>query len=450
MTLNNQLFEDRKNINLSILLTLINCLLISFSDLNVFNAFFYTIFLFIVISFILGIKKFLLINYTVLSFYILLALLLYWAQFYLIPGSYGFSGDYGGMGTDDSRYYAGVAYNTNFIPTYAFRFIGMKHSFVDFLKVLYPFNIKHPLSIIIPNLIGITFIPHFTREVSKDLIKNEKYSKIAFFLVLLCPIILSHGLILMRDGWTAFLTILGFYFIIRKQLISFIITLLILIYIRAGSGLVLACMPFFYFKDFIFSGSKFKQSLKLFFFGFIVLITIFYGLPVINEYLALKGFDGLERQSFVEGVIKKIDDNSVIYKIYSLPIYLKLPLGFIFFLLLPFLNPRFYFEGILNLRGILFTTIMPLLLMLYFKYFVTGFMVAFKNKDRLVKKIYYLYFFAILLISQASVQPRHKTTIMPIFYILVAYGMLHNKKGNNFFGIFFAFLLFLIQIYMLI
>lgn len=443
--------SKKKHAFISIFLSIINVIIIVLTDLDVLISYFYTILLFYIISFLLGIKKKMLLNFSVLSIYTTLALFLYLAQLAIIPDSYGFTGPYSGIGTDDSRFYAAVASNNKFIPVYAMRFMEMNHNFVKFLKVLYPFYIKHPLSIIIPNLIGISFIPYFTKKTAEILGFDKKYSRIVFIMTLFCPLILSNGLILMRDGWTAFLTILGFCFLIKKEFYGYLFSLGLLLYIRMGSGLILAFMPVFYLSHLFLSGSKFKKFIKVGSLFSIIFILVIFGLPLINEYLSLKGVEGLERHGFVESVIKKIDSNSIIYKIYSLPIYLKYPIGFVFFLLLPFFSPNFFFDGMLNLRGIFFTSIMPIISVIYFKYFVSGLLFTINNNKKFIKRIFYIFFFSILLISQASIQPRHKTTIMPIFYILVAYGISHNNnKVTNKIGGVFAFFLMAVQFIMLI
>ena len=45
---------------------------------------------------------------------------------------------------------------------------------------------------------------------------------------------------------------------------------------------------------------------------------------------------------------------------------------------------------------------------------------AIKNEDMI--RFFYMFCFCILIISQVSIQPRHKTGLMPFFYIFVAYG----------------------------
>lgn len=429
--------------------TALNITLILVLNFQSVFTYFYTILVFTILNYLISEKEFLLKNFLVLQLYVLLAILLYQVQLLIMPDWNGFSGMYGGVGTDDSRFYAGVADNFESIPSIARRYIGMDHNYVRFLHVLYPFEINHPLTIILPNLLGICFIPYFTYKVSYSLTSNYKTSRIAFIMVLVCPVILSNGLILMRDGWTAFLLIAGIYYLLEKKIFPYIIILLILSYIRLGSSLLLAITPLFFLKHLFFSGTILQQVLKISA-AVILLIGFFgFGLPMLIEYMLSKGVSGFARQEFVESFIRSDDRDSVIYAIYTMPVYLKLPLGFLFFLFAPFLTFQFYTDGVFNVRHILFTTIMPILSLVYFRYFFAGVIYLFKKNESSVKRLLYIFCFLILIISQLSIQPRHKTSVMPLFYILVAYGINFNDKLSRQLSLSFVVVFGLIQIYML-
>ena len=444
--------KSRKKFRLLLVfcLSLINVFIIFFINPSTIFSFVYTVVIFVILNQLLSGNTYLLKNYFVLQLYIFLALLLYIAQLFIMPDWNGFSGMYGGIGTDDSRFYARISDNFTSIPNVAQGYTEIDHPFARFLQILYPFHINHPLTIIIPNLLGICFIPYFTQITSQILTEDTKVSKTAFLLVMFCPVILSNSLILMRDGWSAFLLIAGIFFLIRKKIFHYIIVLIILSFIRLGSGLLLAIVPIFYFNSIILSGTILQKTLKITAIVFLAFLFLGIGLPLILDYLVGKGISGLDRQVFVETFIRNADSSSMIYLIYTLPFYLKLPVGFAFFFLLPFLTFQFYTEGILNIRNIMFSTIMPILSLFYFKFFISGFIYIFKNRDNQIKRIFFIYSFLLLLISQVSIQPRHKTTIMPLFYILVSYGIYNNTKLSRQLGVAFAVCLGMIELYTLL
>lgn len=119
--------------------TALNITLILVLNFQSVFTYFYTILVFTILNYLISEKEFLLKNFLVLQLYVLLAILLYQVQLLIMPYWNGFSGMYGGVGTDDSRFYAGVADNFESIPSIARRYIGMDHNYVRFLHVLYPF-----------------------------------------------------------------------------------------------------------------------------------------------------------------------------------------------------------------------------------------------------------------------------------------------------------------------
>jgi hypothetical protein len=220
----------------------------------------------------------------------------------------------------------------------------------------------------------------------------------------------------------------------------------LLSYLRLGTSILLAFAPIFYLNRFFFSGSSIAQVLKISAAVIAVIVFFSLGLPLLSDYLELKGVTGFARQNFVETFIKSSDSGSVIYAIYTMPTYLQVPLGFLFFLFTPFLTFQFYTEGVVNIRNILFTTIMPIISLVYFKHFFSGILYSIKKYDPSITKFIFVFFFMILIISQLSIQPRHKTSIMPLFYILVAYGVTFNDKISRQLSLSFVILFGLVQL----
>jgi hypothetical protein len=199
-----------------------------------------------------------------------------------------------------------------------------------------------------------------------------------------------------------------------------------------------------------FSGTVIQQILKITAAVILVFAIFGLGLPFLLEYMIEKGVSGFARQEFVESLIKSSDSDSVIYAIYTMPPYLKIPLGFIFFLFAPFLSFQLYTDEVFNLRHILVTTIMPIISLVYFRYFMSGVLYSFRKNESQIKRFFYIFCILILIISQLSIQPRHKTSVMPLFYILVAYGITYNDKFSRQLSLAFVLIFGLVQLYTLL
>lgn len=345
-----------------------------------------------------------------------------------MPDSYGFSGPYNGIGTDDSRFYSALAESNKYVPSYARRFNGMEHSFVSFLNVLVPYGVYHPLQIIIPNILGIVFLPRLSVLISRELQINRGSQRKIFFFVTICPFILSQGLVLMRDGWVTTFFLLVIYGVLSGRFRLVILGFFMLIYLRLASAILCFFVLVLFSYKFKEKFGLIKNSHVRHIIGIILtlLIAILFGFLGM-EYLANKGVDGFGRQEFVDNILFKMDSNSTIYRIYSSPGYIKYPLGFMFFLLTPFLRFEMFYDGILNVRGILFTVLFPLVNLYILHGFVRtvlGICRMEKDRFRLLLSLVVIVF----LLSVFSLQVRHKFIVIPLFYIISVIGVDYKNR----------------------
>ncbi|MBC8228551.1 hypothetical protein H8E77_03265 [bacterium] len=68
-----------------------------------------------------------------------------------------------------------------------------------------------------------------------------------------------------------------------------------------------------------------------------------------------------------------------------------------------------------------------------------------KNKELAMRTVAVAFFILLLIVSQISIQLRHKTMLMPLFYILVAYGFYNKTKLGEILGIGGSLSLILVQ-----
>ena len=75
-----------------------------------------------------------------------------------------------------------------------------------------------------------------------------------------------------------------------------------------------------------------------------------------------------------------------------------------------------------------------LLFPLYAALFTRGVMRAFKSKHVVALALLCVFLLNLILVSQASMQLRHKIPLMPMFYILMGYGATSPYKEHRQFG----------------
>ncbi|NDV60292.1 hypothetical protein [Bacteroides sp. 519] len=383
-------------------------------------------------------------NYIYFHFYLLCCLIIYLVQIYTLPNYLGLTGPEGGVGTDDVRYFAQlVDFRLPYTPTVI---ADKTYPYVTFLKVLYPFSINSPLNILIPNLLGICFLPYLTYKFTQLLLNNEKISFLAQRLVLFCPFIIANGIILMRDAWIVTFLLLSFCSFLNKNYIVLIFSLLLISYIRFGSIVFAGVGIFILSRDIFYNKLKTKKQANLIYIiTFIVFVSFFVLImPFLIEISAGK-FEGLFRESYLR-TLAQIDEDSTLVKLMLLPKIIGIPLLAAFFLFSPFLNFEIYTSGIFNLRYFLSTTLCALYLIFCWRYIFAGLLISFNKKNiQYVSLIILVYS---LLLGTISLQFRHKTIMMPFLYILTAYGFYSCKsKFNNFLSISMSIFILFIQLY---
>jgi len=412
----------------------------------------YTIILFIIFSLIVDPKhEFYNKNSIVFMAYLVLAILMYVVHKIALPEYYGFSGPLG-IGTDDLGFFYNASENLAYKPPAGYRIFDHLHNFSRFLRVLYPFKISHPLNLIIPNVLGITFIPLYSYRISVLLTNDQKIAKLAFVLTSICPIIISNGLILVRDGWITFFFMTGLFSILSRRYIPLIISLFLTGFLRLSSGLLLLLCVIFYLGYITRNVAKgkavsFVNYLSLIIVGGIILVLMF---SRLQNYLESKGIEGLNRQTYIEGFLVTFKD-SLFYRIQNLPVFLSIPVSYIFFFFAPFLKFQFFTLGVFNFRSVLNSVVFPLIFIFYVKYLFQGIIYSIGTKDKQIRNIVYLTLLLVFMLSHFSLQFRHKTTIMPLYYIIISYGFYnHNMISRQIGGISLIVLLFVQIIYLML
>lgn len=407
-----------KKLNIFLLISLLILIpLVIFLDTFAIISIAYAAFLLVLISLVIDDLpvRLILLTYFIYSF---LSTLLYCLHLYTLPDWFGLTGPYGGIGTDDSRYFAAITDNLKLVPWGARDYIGWKHWFSDFLNFIYPFPIKSPLQLQLFNLLGTTFIPYLSIKIAKKLnpkITNKRL--IALYIVILfCPFLNSNSLIIMRESWVISGILFGFYAFLSRNNINLILAIIFTAYLRPASlGIMifLIGLPFFlklsYIKKFIFT---------------IISLTV---IPYTLLFIATNtdyGISGIIRQEFIETFIYSLDSNSTIIKIYQLPFPLNFIVLPVFFFLLPFPDlsiitnelfiPRFFLEKVLYP----IYSIIPVSMI---------FAIFLQRRNRGLKLLIPI-ILGIIVIALLSLQPRHKTMIQPLLYI---YAFTFYKKHEN-------------------
>jgi hypothetical protein len=361
------------------------------------------------------------------AFYAFLTLVIYEVQFAEAPMYLGFSGKPGAFGTDDTYFFSLVAervpYDMNLRPYYA----EYDHPYATFLDVISFYDVYHLIDIIWANLIPMVLLPVLTRALAHSLTDNENVARGAFFLMAICPFTLSNSLILIRDGWTAMLFVGAVYFFYELKLGRMVILAGLLFYLRVASGLQLVMVLGIVSLVFYFRAERrwVRRSILggLMLTGVAVAYGSFYILTVVTPIQTFIGvFDLLFREEFLS-FFRKFAPDSFLLQLYVLPAYIRLPVSFAFFLVMPILPiGELFWEDVFVVRGLMLC-LYSVLFILVFRYLIAGaYKSMFSGENWSMFLVAISFFLLVLALSQVSMQVRHKVMVMPLQYIIVSYG----------------------------
>ncbi|MCS3643326.1 hypothetical protein [Salinibacter ruber] len=361
----------------------------------------------------------------------------YYVNYWTFPGFYGFTpGEI--AGTDDSYFYSLVASSIpQDFPVRPGYYLS-NHPYEFLMEWVSPHSITHPFDILFFNAVGAVFIPVYTRMLAYEITKDRRIAQLAFWLIALCPFMLNYTIILVRDGWTAALFAGSIVFYMRRQFGRAAVLGSILFFLRIASGLqlllVIGLLTLYYFSRF---DSVRVQTAYIFGTATASIAAVVISYPYL-EYLIVKyggGFIGLLfRENFLD-VLQGMQPSSFFVIINQQPIYLRLPLAFLFFISFPFfVTENMFVQGEFVWRVAL-KCVYALLFIVYFKWLVQGAIRLLQKEYLLPRMMFFAFSVLILLLSQASMQLRHKVMVMPLFYILVAYGYHRSTRFGRQLGL---------------
>lgn len=436
--------------------------IISLINITSIFSFIFFFLLLIILNKVLGLNSTKKLSWIFL-FYTFIAIMLFVLQMLTNPSYFGFSGGLG-VGTDDSYYYSKAVPLEDIPNGFPLRdTFFLRSSIPGYSEILRVFSglfslftVIHPIDLLFFNVLVLSFIPIFTGKVAEIILKDTKVSDLAYKLSLFCPILITNGLVLVRDGFTATLFVGSMYFLLKRNYLALITSILLMFHLRVSSGalllLILIPMMLFMIKK-VNTISAAKKGLITY--TFIIILSLSFItmiLPILSNFLVKEGLLGnlFYREDYQESFLAQSGD-SVLSTIGNLPAIIRIPLGFVFFFCSPFFSINaFYNNGLYIPRGFI-SMLFPILFLFYVKYFFQGIVYEFKSRKLNFIKIFFLVFLVdILLLSQLSLQLRHKTMIMPLFYILVAYGSTYKTKLGTLLGNTAFFFLVLVQLVYLI
>jgi hypothetical protein len=384
-------------------------------------------------------------------FYAVGVLLIFHGQLIGLPQYYGFSGGLG-VGTDDSFFYSLGApvlpadfplrpgYAVNLHP-YGF----LMRFFSEPMYALY--RGFHPLDLLYMNAAGLAFTPFLTRAATRILTSDESASRAAFVLALLCPFTLANGLILVRDGLLATCFAGALYAVLSTRPILLVFFLFGTAFLRLPAAILLMASIWFI----VMFGRVPFQTLagwplrhRWLWLASLLVVPV---VTAVGLYVAagdliqsrLMAVQGLFRDQFLSEFVfdqsQRDQGTATFYAINQLALPIRLPLAFLFYFGAPFLAvDTLTVHGALIPRQVMLGAY-AILFIAYAGWFVRGLVRALDERNRAILALAIIFCLDLLILSQASMQIRHKVELMPLMYVIVAYGWRYRQRDAVIIGL---------------
>lgn len=370
-----------------------------------------------------------------------ICLLLYLIQYLTFPRTIGLTIGHliDSAGTDDVFFYGQAA--IDFPSNYPFRGLpGGDFSSLDgYAKVLRLFAIMFhvfypncPIDLLGFNVAVMSLLPFYTVKILKHYTIKKSTENFLDILICLCPFLVSNGLVLVRDGIITVLFCIFFLNYIENKWMKMIIALVGIALLRLGT----------FFIIFIVLGlNVFYRSLRhlrkkqiiniILFILFGVILLVCFKNYFIDYYISKMGGKSVSRQFLIEsalGSATKMGINKTeYYSVLSMSPILKIPLSTIVFFVAPMFDINMVvLERHFIIRNFLFNVVYPIVFSFSLPFFVCGIVMLIRKKDKILLMVY---FSTLILLAVISIQIRHKTLIMPLYYIICMVG----KESKFFF-----------------
>ncbi|CAM3819999.1 hypothetical protein [Sphingobacterium prati] len=349
--------------------------------------------------------------------YTLLSICYYWINITIVPEYKGFTGGLH-IGTDDCSFFAQIV-DVKFSLPMTCDDLFEYHNYSRFMDFIYPFTVRTPLPILVFNCVGIACIPILGKKIYADFFPDAKNNVIIYLIFFLSPMILMNGLILIRDGWSTQFFMFFIYNVIKKRKIAIILFSAFLVAVFRPTFVIFPILFYVIERNFDKPNFYFRMGAA----SIAILPLAFYILKV-NKGVDLT--EGLVRQDYVSGFLGQFGEESILYRIMTMPFPLNIILSFLFFLTSPFLKWGFVYEGTFVMRK-LFTFFEAVVMTILIPGFLVNFVHNWKNNP-VFKRLSFFVILSILLLSTISMQARHKMIVLPLIYILFVYSSERNKK----------------------
>jgi hypothetical protein len=376
-------------------------------------------------------------------------LVIYAIQYVEQPNYIGFSGGLG-VGTDDHFFYTTGVIDLDGWFRARGNYLRSPYAYSDILRFVLSayyqaFGHNHPLQVLLLNAAGLALCPLFAYVILQRLRMPPAVIRVGTLLCLFGPYLVANAAILIRDGWVAAFGIGAIAAFMEKRWILMLGLLYLCAVMRLESAMLsvgnLMLILAVYMNSARVDG---EYQVRLHPARVAVMALLGVGALAVlalaaDEIIAASTKIAVGRPEFVEEFIRQQAQTeggtSTLYTIAQLPFPIRQVFGFLFFLGAPFLALDKIVSGTAFVPRALLANISSLLFAVLAPFFVKALFSRHLWSRSATAALMLVFLVNTAILAEFSMQIRHKTATLPLFYIIAAMGVAERSGSSMRLGV---------------
>jgi hypothetical protein len=369
-------------------------------------------------------------------------------QTYVYPESHGTTSPLGSW-TDDSFFFGMAADSAP--PSLELRASYYLYSqpFSTMVRWLTLPPTSHPMDLIFFQSGTAALLATFTKRFMWQMSADSRLASTAFLLAVTCPFLMMNGgVIFLRDTFVAALLIYSLSCLFGRQYILAGAAIVLEIVIRPGTGFILLpAIALIYL-----AGGRLLSPRNLAVAGLclplavLVLARVSVFADLLPEYSASIAQVSVTGREVFNDLRADTGSNAIFLALQDLPFLIRFVLNGGYMFAYPFLAPDQAFSTpYFDLRTVIMTLVVPIYAFWLNAWFIAGAITRVRAMDR-QKLVFWATIITLLIVGTYSLQTRHKTIVYPLYFLIIAVGMVRAKPVDRQIGYFGSFALVALQL----
>lgn len=369
-------------------------------------------------------------------------------QTYVYPESYGTTSPLGSW-TDDSFFFAMAADSTP--PSLELRTSYHLYSqpFSTMVRWLTLPPTSHPMDLIFFQSGTAALLATFTKRFMWQMSRDSKLANTAYLLAITCPFLMMNGgVIFIRDTMVAALLIYCLSCLFDRRFILAGAAVLLEVVLRPGTGFILLpAIALIYL-----AGGRLLSPRNLAVAGLclplaiLVLARVSVFADLLPEYSASIAQVSVTGREVFNDLRADAGANAIFLALQDQPFVIRFVLNGGYMFAYPFLDPVDAFATpYFDVRTVMMSLLVPVYAFWLNAWFIAGAITRVKAMDR-QHLVVWATVLTLLIVGTYSLQTRHKTIIYPLYFLIIAVGMVRAKRTDRQIGYAASFSLVALQL----